>query len=133
MSVYLVLSLHLAATLPPVEPVVALDPVKEDVALLSVEETVSEDPFASLLEMDSSELRDASGGTDTYSVDLHTVGINISDLDGVVSGNTVTNSQSGDITDSLVTDNSGITTVFINSGNAVLFQNSLQINIYLPQ
>jgi hypothetical protein len=90
------------------------------------------DPFASLSSMEMDDLRSAAGGTAINELDLQTVGLNISDTDGSVSGTTVTDSQTGTVDNTYVSGNTGITTVFVNTGNGVVFQNTLQVNVYAP-
>ena len=96
-----------------------------------VSEEAEGDPFAALTSLGFDEMRDASGGTESYSVDLDTVGLNVATLDGTLENVSLSNTQSGTIDNTLVTDNSGITTVVINSGNGVVLQNSLQVNVYV--
>jgi hypothetical protein len=82
--------------------------------------------------MEMDDLRSAAGGTAINELDLQTVGLNISDTDGSVSGTTVTDSQTGTVDNTYVSGNTGITTVFVNTGNGVVFQNTLQVNVYAP-
>jgi hypothetical protein len=101
---------------------------------------VSPDPFATLAPMDQNSLRRASGRGAVYGVDLSAYNLveldnfqnNDADIDGLIENTIVTDTTTGDLTDNMVTNNSGITTVFINSGNNVILQSNVQINVYTP-
>lgn len=98
------------------------------------------DPFQSLTALDDQQLRMASGRGALYGVDLTGVRAvqianaqnNSSDIDGEVYDTNVVNSDTGRISDNSITGNSGITTVFINSGNNVVLQSNVQVNVYVP-
>lgn len=75
-------------------------------------------------------LGDRSGGTADYSVDLGALGINVATTSGTVTDVTVTDTATGDATGTSVLDNSGITTVFVNTGNGVILQNTVQVNVF---
>ncbi len=87
------------------------------------------DIFTADLVLSDEALRSHAGGTET-SVDLNNLGVNISTTTGIVDNNSADGSVTGTIADNVIGQNSGFTTVFINSGNNVLFQNTLQLNIF---
>lgn len=94
------------------------------------------DPFSDLTELagmdalDDTAMSNASGGTHT-AIDIGSLGVNIGENDAQVSGVTTTNSTNGDIRDNIISDNGGITTVFNNTGNGVVMQSIVNMNIYL--
>lgn len=106
-------------------------------APLPVEES---DPFLSLDLLSVEAMRAASGRGAAYGVDLSgletlKVGAlqnNDADTNGVVENTVITDSTTGEIAGNAITGNSGITTVFINSGNNVILQNTVQVNVYTP-
>lgn len=79
--------------------------------------------------MNDLEMSNASGGEDT-AIDVGVLGVNLSTTNGAVSGVTVAGGT-GAIENNLVNGNSGITAVFNNTGNGVIFQNTVQVNIFL--
>lgn len=87
------------------------------------------DVFEGALALDEGAMSSASGGEDT-AIDISNLGINISDQTGGVGGVNTTNSPTGHISDNIVSDNGGITTVFNNTGNGVLFQSTVNVNIF---
>lgn len=90
------------------------------------------DPFATLSAMQEGGLQLAAGTSGVTNNDLNSVGINSSQTDGDISDVTVTNATTGVISENVVSGNSGITTVFQNSGNGVIFQSTVQVNVFLP-
>lgn len=91
------------------------------------------DELASLSDvsaLDDAAMSTASGGADT-AINIDNLGVNMAENNGSVSDVNVSNSTSGDVTDNIVTDNSGITTVFNNSGSGVLMQSIVNVNIFL--
>ncbi len=88
------------------------------------------DPFGGLAALDAPTMSSASGGEST-AIDIGNLGINISDQTGAVSGVNTTNSTNGAISGNVVTDNGGITTVFNNTGNGVIFQSTVNVNIFM--
>ncbi len=88
------------------------------------------DVFGELDALDSATMSGFSGGEDT-AIDIGSLGVNISDQVGGVSRTTTTNSVNGEIAGNLVSGNDGITTVFNNTGNGVIFQSSVNVNIFL--
>ncbi|MBY0423612.1 MAG: hypothetical protein K2Q06_15010 [Parvularculaceae bacterium] len=99
-----------------------------DVEALSVE--ISDDAFSEFDMLDAAAMADASGGAAT-ATDIGVIGINDSNQIGSVSRVTVSGSQTGLIGDNQVADNSGITTVFNNTGNGVVFQSTVNVNIFM--
>lgn len=87
------------------------------------------DLFAGALALDDSVMSAASGGEDT-AIDIGALGVNISDQTGGVSGVNTTNSPTGQIAGNIVSGNGGITTVFNNTGNGVIFQSTVNVNIF---
>lgn len=90
----------------------------------------SGDIFSDLALMDENAMRDASGGAAT-AIDIGSMGVNFADNKGQVQDNHVTNSDTGQIAHNAVTGNGGITTVFNNTGNGVVFQSNVNVNIFL--
>jgi hypothetical protein len=88
------------------------------------------DPFGGLAALDTSTMSASSGGEST-AIDINNLGINISEQTGAVSGVNTTNSSNGAISGNVVTDNGGITTVFNNTGNGVIFQSTVNVNIFM--
>lgn len=92
-------------------------------------ESQSADLFAGALALDDAAMGAASGGEDT-AIDIGALGVNISDQTGGVSRVNTTNSPTGAIAGNIVSDNGGITTVFNNTGNGVIFQSTVNVNIF---
>jgi hypothetical protein len=92
-------------------------------------EAQSADLFVGALALDDSVMGAASGGEDT-AIDIGSLGVNISDQSGGVSSINTTNSPTGAIGGNIVSDNGGITTVFNNTGNGVIFQSTVNVNIF---
>lgn len=88
------------------------------------------DIFSGFSALDEQTMSSASGGADT-AVDIGDFGLNIADNDGSVENVNVTDSETGQIANNMVSGNGGITTVFNNTGNGVVFQNSVNVNIFL--
>ena len=88
------------------------------------------DIFSDFSALDEQTMSAASGGADT-AVDIGDFGLNIADNDGSVDNVNVTDSETGQIANNVVSGNGGITTVFNNTGNGVVFQNSVNVNIFL--
>ena len=97
----------------------------------------SDDIFGGDAVLEESVLRDSAGGTGfdftqiNTTVDIGNVGSNNADNRGLVKNNTVNNTNTGQIANNAVNDNGGITTVFNNTGNGVVFQSTVQVNIFL--
>ena len=70
-----------------------------------------------------------SGGTASYAVDLGALGVNVATTNGTVTGVNVSG-PTGAAQGTSVLGNSGITTVFVNTGNGVVLQNTVQINVF---
>ena len=87
------------------------------------------DLFSDLSSLDETSMQNASGGSDT-AVDIGFVGVNASETKGGVNDTTVTNSQTGEIANNAITGNDGITFQVNNSGNGVVVQNTVNINIF---
>jgi hypothetical protein len=98
------------------------------------------DPFTDLKPLGTAELRTLSGRGAQYGFDLSqyssleigAMQSNDADLDGTVNDTVVTDTVTGNAANNQVTGNSGFTTVFINTGNNVVLQSSVQVNIYTP-
>ena len=75
-------------------------------------------------------MKDAAGGT-SVAVDISNIGVNVADQRGLVKDLNLQNTSNGQIANNAVNNNSGITTVFNNTGNGVVFQSSVQVNIFL--
>lgn len=88
------------------------------------------DVFSGLAVLDEGQMSRASGGSDT-AIDIGNFGANIALNEGSVSEVETVNTNTGQIANNVVSDNSGITTVFNNTGNGVVFQNSVNVNIFL--
>ncbi len=112
-------------------PLLANAPIVEPADMtVQASATAQTDIFSTLMVMDESAMSDASGGADT-AVDIERIALNIAKNDGSVSDTSVINSDTGQITDNVVSGNGGITTVFNNTGNGVSFQSIVNINIEL--
>jgi hypothetical protein len=105
-------------------------PSAETAAMEARPPTVETDIFGALSPMDDGLMSAASGGADT-AIDIADFGLNIADNDGSVNEINVNNSDTGKIADNVVSGNGGITTVFNNTGNGVIFQNNVNVNIFL--
>ena len=90
---------------------------------------VSADAFGGLATLDETAMSKASGGADT-AIDVGQIGINLAENKGVVTDISLNNSTTGDASGNLVNDNHGITTVFFNTGNGVVFQSNVNVNIF---
>lgn len=121
MSAWGILAAPLLANAPMVDPAATA---------VQAPETAQPDIFSTLTVMDEGAMSDASGGADT-AVDIEKIALNLAKNDGSVSNTTVTNSDTGQIADNIVSGNGGITTVFNNTGNGVSFQSIVNINIEL--
>lgn len=88
------------------------------------------DLFGEFAPLSATAMSAASGGSQT-AIDINDIAVNIADNDGSVSGVTTTNSDTGDIANNIVSDNRGITTVFNNTGNGVVFQSNVNVNIFM--
>ncbi|MEM9810748.1 MAG: hypothetical protein AAF788_05930 [Pseudomonadota bacterium] len=103
-------------------------------------ETAPLDALISLVPMDDDAMRQASGRGAEYGIDLSAADVvsigssqnNSSTIDGSIANTTLNDTVTGAQNDNAVNGNSGITTVFINSGNNVVLQNSVQVNVYTP-
>lgn len=98
-------------------------------AALSAAEISIDAAFAGIPVMDDAAMSSASGGEST-AIDIGGLGVNISDQAGDVSDVEVTDSATGQIAGNVVSDNGGITTVFNNTGNGVIFQSTVNVNIF---
>lgn len=95
-------------------------------------EITADATFEGLSAMDETAMGAASGGAAT-AIDIGNLGVNISSQGGDVSDVEVTDSATGQIAGNVVSDNGGITTVFNNTGNGVIFQSSINVNIFTGQ
>ena len=98
-------------------------------AAVSAVNLVAETAFDGLEVMDDASMSLASGGEST-AIDIGSIGVNISGQAGEVSDTEINNSPTGQITDNVVSDNGGFTTVFNNTGNGVIFQSTVNVNIF---
>ena len=89
-----------------------------------------DDLFAGDAILTPEDMADAAGGMQV-AFELDDVGINTANNDGTVRDVQVNDTITGKIVDNAVTNNSGITTVFNNTGNGVVLQSNVQINIFL--
>jgi len=112
-------------------PLLAITPIvgPADMAV-QASAPVQTDIFSTLTIMDESAMSDASGGEAT-AIDIERLALNIAKNDGSVRDTSVVNSDTGQISDNIVSGNGGITTVFNNTGNGVSFQSIVNINIEL--
>ena len=90
------------------------------------------DLFSGDAVLDIETMSDAAGGTEA-ALNFEDVGVNIADSNASVSDVNFVNANSGQITDNVVSNNSGVTTVYNNTGNGVIFQSTLQINVFLGE
>jgi hypothetical protein len=111
--------------LPDSEPEAALAAASTMTAL----EVTGDALFGDLPAMDDTAMSLASGGEST-AIDIGGLGVNISTQNGDVSDTEVNNTTTGQIAGNVVTDNGGITTVFNNTGNGVIFQSTVNVNIF---
>ncbi|MEM6415770.1 MAG: hypothetical protein AAF720_14060 [Pseudomonadota bacterium] len=84
-----------------------------------------------LAPMDATSMSAASGGSANYAVDINNIGINNSETNGNVEDVTNINTTSGGISNNTINANQGITTVFNNTGNGVVMQSSVNVNVFL--
>mgnify|MGYP000740101140 CR=1 FL=1 len=106
-------------------------PVPEQAeVILDTPAAVEGDIFGEFAPLNATAMSAASGGSDT-AIDINDIAVNIADSDGSISGVTTTNSDTGDIANNIVSDNRGITTVFNNTGNGVIFQSTVNVNVFL--
>jgi hypothetical protein len=98
-------------------------------ASMGAVEMTLESTFEGLTAMDDASMSLASGGEST-AIDIGGLGVNISDQAGGVSDIEVKDTVNGQISGNIVSDNSGITTVFSNTGNGVIFQSTVNVNIF---
>lgn len=87
------------------------------------------DLFGDLSLMDEGAMISASGGADT-AFDIGMIGLNASETNGQIDETTVSNSQTGEIASNVISGNDGITFQVNNSGNGVIVQNTVNINIF---
>ena len=106
-------------------------PIRSLVALTQpISTQPSVDIFGQSAMMDDASMRDAAGGSSHYAIDLGALGINSSSSIATVTDNSADNSITGEIASNIVANNSGFTTVVFNSGNQVVFQNTVQVNVF---
>ncbi len=90
----------------------------------------SADIFSEFTAMDENAMGAASGGSHT-AIDIGHIASNIAENDGDVNDVSVNNSNTGKIQDINVLKNDGITTVFNNTGNGVVMQSNVNVNVFL--
>ena len=86
--------------------------------------------FDAIPSLDDVAMSAASGGTHT-AIDISSLGVNSAENSGQVSDVNVNNTTNGQISNNMVSDNGGITTVFNNTGNGVVMQSIVNLNIFL--
>lgn len=110
---------------------------------------VADDVFSSEKMLSDSQMRDAAGGTATAfdgdmftfntnvdvdnTVNIDDVGANFADNDAIVRQIDAGGSQTGQISTINVEGNRGITTILNNTGNGVVFQSNVQLNLFVNQ
>ncbi|MFZ5617568.1 MAG: hypothetical protein ACOZAA_09650 [Pseudomonadota bacterium] len=100
-------------------------------SVLSSQTAIEADPFVREPPLSNAAMSKIAGGEET-AVDISQLGLNVSSSNGVISGvNVGDGSGTGAIADNIVNGNSGITAVFNNTGNGVIFQNTIQVNVFL--
>lgn len=97
--------------------------------LASASEKDAFDLFDGIAVLDESAMGNAAGGAEV-ATDIGLLGINASNSDGDVDDTIVTSSQTGAISDNIIQGNDGITFQVNNSGNGVVVQNTVNINIF---
>lgn len=90
----------------------------------------NDDIFGGDLILSEAMMRDAAGGTEV-AVDITDLGVNIADNRGLVRDVEINDTVNGQIANNVAQNNSGITTIFNNTGNGVVFQSNVQVNIFL--
>lgn len=88
------------------------------------------DLFTDLAAMPDAAMSAASGGADT-AVNIGFISSTASNNNSDMNNVSISNTQNGEITDNVITDNSGITTVFNNTGNGVVLQSNVNVNVFL--
>ena len=121
-------------------PLIATAPFKDNpeahAAVVEAFDTIelaampTDDLFGELATMDDAAMSSASGGSVT-AFDIGNIGVNYADNDGSVNNIEANYSETGKIVDNTVSGNSGLTTVFFNSGNGVVFQSNVNVNVFL--
>ncbi|MEO1252777.1 MAG: hypothetical protein AAFW81_10575 [Pseudomonadota bacterium] len=89
-----------------------------------------DDIFSGLLALDEQMMSAASGGSET-AIDIGNYGSNYAYSEGVVTDVDTVNSDTGNIANNVVSDNSGITTIFNNTGNGVVMQSTVNVNVFM--
>jgi hypothetical protein len=113
-----------------------LDSAQRDQALaahaqsMPAEIQAGDDIFGGLASLDEGAMSSASGGSYT-AIDISNLGANVGENDAEVNGVVTTNSNNGSIADNIISDNGGITTVFNNTGNGVVMQSIVNVNVFL--
>lgn len=92
---------------------------------------IEADPFVRESPLSKAVMSKIAGGEET-AIDISQLGFNVSSSNGVISGvNVGDGSGTGAIADNIVNGNNGITAVFNNTGNGVIFLNTVQVNVFL--
>ncbi len=86
--------------------------------------------FSDLAVMGDADMRAASGGSHT-AVDIGFVNINNSENGADLGSVTVANTTNGQIANNTISNNSGVTTVFNNTGNGVILQSNVNVNVFM--
>ncbi|MEM6648770.1 MAG: hypothetical protein AAF603_00810 [Pseudomonadota bacterium] len=95
----------------------------------SLEIASSDDPFSSFDSMSVEVLQEKSGGSASAFDDSYIlVQGNLGQNGGTISDTSISDTQTGYISGTVVTGNRGVTTVYVNSGNNVIFQNIFNVN-----
>lgn len=102
------------------------------VADAAVSAVAADDPFAGDALLTEQEMRDAAGGTGiTNNTAIEQAAINSTRNDGELTDVSADGAVTGGITGNDISSNSGVTTVLNNTGNGVIFQSSVQVNVFL--
>ncbi|WDI31496.1 hypothetical protein PUV54_16210 [Hyphococcus flavus] len=117
---------------------IAADPTIDDATreeqlashMMSAPAELQTDIFGDLASLDETAMASASGGSQT-AIDIANLGANVGENTGTVEGVTTNNSTNGQIANNMISDNGGITTVFNNTGNGVVMQSVVNVNIFL--
>lgn len=90
------------------------------------------DAFGELAPMDATAMSQASGGSGiNIDVGIDDIAMNESSSGARVQEVTNQNTTNGQIANNAIDSNSGITTVFNNTGNGVVMQSTVNVNVFL--
>lgn len=118
----------------PIMPTAIAEQPAISAAPIAHERAATSDIFAGDFVLDESAMREAAGGTGTdFTQTIGDIGVNIADNTGNLSDVNAEGANTGAITNLSVDNNSGVTAVLNNTGNGVIFQNTVQVNVFLNQ